>query len=112
MTSCYSKLQDQQPRDELKVYGESVEFRLRKIQNPMSVCLLKNQIDNLLFQAQMDQYTQVTMPMQSTLLLSTFQPTASNSTSPQTATLVTQHPQQIQLPDYNMQNHFEDSQFY
>lgn len=37
MTSCYSKLQDQQPKDELKVYGESVKFRLRKIQNPMSV---------------------------------------------------------------------------
>jgi len=37
MTSCYSKPQDQQPKDELKVNGESVKFRLRKIQNPMSV---------------------------------------------------------------------------
>lgn len=112
ITSCYPKLQDQQPRDELKVYGESVEFRLRKIQNPMSVCLLKYQIDNLLFQAETDQYKQVTIPVQSTPLLSEFQPTASNSPSPQSATSVTPHLQQIQLQDYNMQNHFENSQFY
>lgn len=112
MTSCYSKLQDQQSRDELKVYGESVEFRLRKIQNPMSVCLLKNQIDNLLFQAEMDQYNQVTIPVQSTPLLSELQPTASNSPSPQSATSVTPHSQQIQSQDYNMRNHFENSQFY
>jgi len=104
--NVYSKLQNQQPKDELKVYGESVEFRLRKIQNPMSVCLLKNQIGNLLFQAEMDQYKQVTIPVQSTPLLSEFQPTASNSPSPQSATSVTPQTQQIQLQDYNMRNHF------
>lgn len=26
MKSCYSKIQENQKRDELKVYGESVEF--------------------------------------------------------------------------------------
>lgn len=60
----------------------------------------------------MDQYKQVTIPVQSTTLLSEFQPTASNSPSPQSATSVTPHPQQIQLQDYNMRNHFENSQFY
>jgi len=101
MKSCYSKIQKNQQRDELKVYGESVEFRLRKIKNPMSVCLLKNQIDNLLFKAEMDQYTHdASVP----------QPLEQNLSSPQrpqppsTPSTSTQQARESPQLNFNMQD--------
>lgn len=41
-------------RDEHSVYGETVANRLRKITNPLTRCIVKNKIDNLIFQAEME----------------------------------------------------------
>lgn len=100
MKSCYSKIQENKQRDELKVYGESVEFRLRKIKNPITVCLLKNQIDNLLFKAEMDQYTHdSSLP----------QPLELNAPllKPSTTTVTQQARDSPQLQNFNMQDYVQ-----
>lgn len=51
----YLHLQSQK-RDELKVFSELLEHKLRKIKNPRKLCLIKHQIDKLLFDAEMDNY--------------------------------------------------------
>ncbi|KAL4091675.1 hypothetical protein QTP88_026328 [Uroleucon formosanum] len=96
MKSCYSKIQEAQQRDELKVYGESVELRLRKIKNPMAVCSLKNHIDNLLFKAEMDQYTH-----DSSLSLAVPPP------QPPTTTVTQQAKESPQQQNFNMQDYVQ-----
>lgn len=58
MKSCYKDVLNQQPqlRDEYSVYGENIANRLRKIKNPVRVCRLQNTIDNLIFQAEMQEF--------------------------------------------------------
>lgn len=46
----------QQSRDEHSVYGETVANRLRRITNPMRLCMVRNKIDNIIFAAEMEEY--------------------------------------------------------
>lgn len=68
----------------------------------MSVCLLKNQIDNLLFKAEMDQYTHdtsVPQPLEQNLLSP--QPPSTPSTSTQQAR------ESPQSQNFNMQHYVQ-----
>ncbi|KAG8304111.1 hypothetical protein J6590_102211, partial [Homalodisca vitripennis] len=61
MTTCFNEMQ-QEPKptkDEHTVYGECVANRIRKIKNPMRLCIVKNKIDNILFEAEMEEYKDV-----------------------------------------------------
>lgn len=50
------KIPQNQARDELKIFAELVEHKLRKIKNPKTLCLVKHQIESLLFEAEMDNF--------------------------------------------------------
>ncbi|KAG8278503.1 hypothetical protein J6590_019135 [Homalodisca vitripennis] len=61
MTTCFNEmLQEPKPtKDEHTVYGECVANRIRKIKNHMRLCIVKNKIDNILFEAEMEEYKDV-----------------------------------------------------
>ncbi|KAG8250808.1 hypothetical protein J6590_094069 [Homalodisca vitripennis] len=46
-------------KNEHAVYRECVANRVRKIQNPMGLCIVKNKIDNIHFEAEMEEYKDV-----------------------------------------------------
>ena len=57
MTTCFNEMQ-QEPKptkNEHAVYRECVTNRIRKIKNPMRLCLVKNKIDILFFEAEMEE---------------------------------------------------------
>lgn len=57
MKECYEGMNSlESHRDEFSVYGEAVAARIRKLTNPMSICILKNKIDNAIFEAEMEEY--------------------------------------------------------
>lgn len=57
MKECYQEINClDKHRDEFSIYGEAVAARIRKLNNPVAVCILKNKIDNAIFQAEMEEY--------------------------------------------------------
>lgn len=56
MTECYNKINTEDDRDEFSIYGEAVAARIRKIGNPVAVCILKNKIDNAIFETELVEY--------------------------------------------------------
>ncbi|XP_054261889.1 uncharacterized protein LOC128985924 [Macrosteles quadrilineatus] len=54
--TCYDDIQQEQKltKDDHSVYVEYVASRIRKIKNPMIQCMVKNKIDNVIFEAEME----------------------------------------------------------
>lgn len=50
-----------QQRDDLKIFAEGVESRLRNIKDRKKVCILKHQIETLLFTAEMEELAHASM---------------------------------------------------
>lgn len=57
MKECYQKINcTDNDRDEFSIYGEAVAARIRKLTNPVAICILKNKIDNAIFEAELEEY--------------------------------------------------------
>ena len=58
MTTCFNEMQQElkPTKDKHVVYGGCVANRIRKIKNPMRLCIVKNKIDNIHFEAEMEEY--------------------------------------------------------
>lgn len=57
MKECYEGMNcPDNHRDEFSIYGEAVAARIRKLTNPVAICILKNKIDNAIFEAELEEY--------------------------------------------------------
>nr|XP_024217498.1 uncharacterized protein LOC112210977 [Halyomorpha halys] len=55
MKECYEEIKQAKERDQHTIYSENLANRLRKIKDGKRLCVLKNKIDNLIFDAEMEE---------------------------------------------------------